>query len=586
VSPAQAAAEATARAQAAPRTADMAMVVRAVFGADGDVNVAATPLREALTADVRRPLFVMLASVALLFVVAVANIASLQLAHATTRGRELAIRTALGANLARVTRQLLVESVILSLAGGATGLGLALLLDRAMPSMLPADFPRLQHLGLDWTAAAFALGVSTTAGLVFGAVPALRARRLNLVHAITEDGAAPAGAAGRTRAARGRLTIMAGQVAIACVLLVGASLLARSFVSLLHADRGFDPANVLTARVQMPNFAYPPARRAELIDTILTRVRALPSVPAATVSDGPPLLVSSGSAFTLDGRQVQAVSRRVTPGYLAAMGMRLAGGRDFTDDDVAESRPVFMVNRTFARQYLGSEPVGQRVAVPFREGITHWEVIGIVDDMKRADLNGIAAPEIYHYRGRDEVRTSPTSPTFIVRVDGDPMRIAATVRAIVRQQDPLLTIDSVMTMEERVMTTLARPRLYAVLLSAFGGLALLITGVGLFAVLSYVVAQRSRELAVRTALGATRANILGLVLRQGAYVCLAGVAIGLPTAWILSSTIRTLLFGIAPHDAATFVVVPLVLLAATLAACLPPALRAVHLDPLRVLRSS
>lgn len=586
VSDAQASAEATARAQAAPRSADFGMVVRAVFGEDGEVQVRATPLRDALTADVRRPLLMLLVAVALLFVAATGNIASLQLAHATGRIREMGIRSALGADAARLTRQLVVENVLLSLAGGCAGLLLAMLIDRSLPSVLPADFPRVQQLGLDRMAAMFAILISMLAGVLFGIVPVARARHLNLVISIAEDGASPAGGRVRTRAAGGRLVIMAGQVAIACVLLVGASLLARSFLSLIDADRGFEPSNVLTARVQMPAFAYPPARRAELTENILARLRSIEGVTAATFVGGAPLSVGGGSAFTMDGKQAQAASHVVTPGYFAAMGMRLAAGRDFSDEDVSSSRPVFIVNRTFARQYLAPNAAGQRVAAGFREGVTHWEIIGVVEDVKRGALQNPPDPEIYQYRDPREIRTYSSAPTFIVRTSGDPLKPAASIRALVKQQDPLLTIDSMMTMEERVMAGLVRPRLYTILLVAFAALAVLITAVGLLAVLSYVVALRSRELAVRSALGATRANIIQLVLRQGAIVWVAGLAVGLPTAWILSGTVRTLLFGVEPHDGFTFLVVPIVLLMVALAACIPPAIRAVRLDPLRVLRAS
>jgi putative ABC transport system permease protein len=586
VSAAHASTEATARAGAAPRGADFGMVVRAVFGDDGEIHVRATPLRDALTADVRRPLLMLLVAVALLFVAATSNIAGLQLAHASGRVRELGIRTALGADAWRLTRQLLVENVSLSVAGGCAGLLLAGLVDRALPSLLPPDFPRVQQLGLDRLATGFALVVSILAGVFFGIVPVARARRLNLVASIAQGGASPAGAGVRTRAARGRLVIMAGQVGIACVLLVGASLLARSFASLVDADRGFDPSRVLTARVQMPAFAYPPPRRAELTEAILTRLRSIEGVTAATFSDGPPLGIFGGTAFMLDHRQAQASSRTTSPGYFAAMGIPIVAGRDFNEDDIASNRPVFIVNRTFARQYLRPTPVGQRIRGRVKKGREHWEVIGVVADVRHRGVTEPPEPEVYVYRERGDTRSYSASPTFIVRTSGDPLALAASVRALATQQDPLLIVDSVMTMEDRVMAGLARPRLYTILLVSFAALALIITAVGLLAVLSYVVAQRSRELAVRSALGATRAHLVRLVLRQGALVCAGGLAAGLPAAWILTGTIRGLLFGVEPHDGLTFFVVPLVLLIVTLAACIPPALRAVRLDPLLILRSS
>ena len=288
----------------------------------------------------------------------------------------------------------------------------------------------------------------------------------------------------------------------------------------------------------------------------------------------------------LDDRQAQASSRTVSPGYFAAMGISIVAGRDFTAEDVASDRPVFIVNRTFARQYLRSSPVGQRIRGWVKKGREHWEVIGVVDDIRHRGVTEPAEPEVYVYRARADLSSYSSAPTFIVRTSGDPLKPAASIRAIVKQQDPLLTIDSMMTMEERVMAGLARPRLYTILLVAFAALAVLITAVGLLAVLSYVVALRSRELAVRSALGATRAHIIQLVLRQGAIVCLAGLAVGLPSAWILTGTIRNLLFGVEPHDGFTFLVVPVVLLMVVLTACIPPAIKAVRLDPLKVLRAS
>ncbi|MEX2662263.1 MAG: ABC transporter permease [Vicinamibacterales bacterium] len=578
--PSQAVAEGSARGRDVP---DTGMTTMAIFGGNGPVEISAVPLHEALTTDVRRPLVVLLAAVVLLLVTAVANIASLQLARATARRREMAIRAALGAGAARVTRQLVIESLLLGLTGGAAGVALAVLLHRVLPSMLPADFPRVTDVGLGVPVIAFSFALCVLASVAFGAAPALRARRLNLVESLSDDGAAPAGA--RTRTARVRLLIMAGQVAIACVLLVGAALFGRSFVELLHADRGFDPSSVLTARLQLPNFAFTAERRSELVAAVVERLRAVPSVTFVTYSNGPPLGIFGGSAFTMDARQVQASSRDVDPGYFAAMGMRILSGRDFSDEDVASGRPVFVVNRTFARQYLSDRPVGQHVRVSFREGGPEpWEIIGIVDDVLHRGVTEPGEPEIYLYRERHESRVA-FAPTLIVRTSGDPASLAPTLRAIVRQQDPSVVVDSVMTMEERLMTGLARPRLYAVLLAGFAGLALVIAAVGLFGVMSYTVAQRSRELAVRSALGARRSDIVRLVLREGLTLTAVGLAAGLLLSAWLTRTIAALLYGVSEHDPLTYAAVPIVLLLAAALACIVPARRASRLDPLQVLKA-
>ena len=575
--------EATARALAAPAPADLEMTIRAIFGEGGAVRVSVIPLHEALTGEVRRPLFVLFAAVGLLFVAAVANVAGLQLARSTTRAREIAIRSALGAGAARVTRQLLVENMVLAVLGGTVGCAIAAILHRLLRALLPPDFPRLPDLAFDAPVALFALGASVIAGIAFGLAPARKARRLNLVESLSEDGTGSVGAGSASTAARVRTVIMSGQVAVACVLLIGASLLGRSFVALVSADRGFDPSNVLTARVQMPKFVYPDHRRAELVKLIVERLRTLPGVSAVTFSDGPPLGIYGGSAFMLDERRVQAASRTITPGYFAAMGIRILDGRDFTDEDIATSRPVFIVNRSFARRYLSATPVGQRVRGWVREERGHWEIIGVVDDVRHRGVIEPPELEVYRYRERDNVGVS-TSPTFIVRTAGDPAALAPTLRAIVRQEDPSLVVDSISTMEDRVLASLARPRLYAMLLGGFAFFAVLVAGVGVLGTLSFTVAQRSRELAVRAALGARAADLIRLVLRQGAVVGIAGIAVGVGVGLVASRAVASLLYGIRPHDPVTFSSVAIGVLLLTILASLLPALRASRIDPLRILK--
>jgi putative ABC transport system permease protein len=580
VSAAQASEEATARGRAVP-AGEMSLVVRAIFGDDGPVRVTATPLRDAMAGDVRGPLLLLLAAVGLLFLTATANVANLQLARATTRRREIGIRAALGAGRGRVTRQLLIENLVLGLCGGAAGLALAAALHRILPTWLPADFPRLHELGIGAAAVSFALVATMLASIAVSLAPAFAAGRLNLLESLSEDGAAPAGAGWRSRPARARLTIMAGQVAIACVLLVGASLLGRSFLALVEADRGFDAGTTLTARLQIPGFMFPTERRAEIVDAIVERIRGVPGVMAAGYSDGPVLGTFGGAALTLDDRQVQASTRSVMPGYFAAMGMRFAGGRDFTAEDVVSGRAVFIVNQAFARQYLDPQPIGQRVRSSLWEGAQHAEIIGVVDDVRHAGVTEPAGPEMYFYRSGPRVSTAPI---VIVRAVGDPLALVPTLRALAREQDPALAFDVVMTLEDRVLATVARPRLYAGLIAWFAGMALLIAGVGLFGILSYAVAQRSRELAVRSALGARPAQLLGLVLRQGLAVVAAGIVLGLVAASALVQLIAAMLYGVTTRDPVTYVGVPIILLVVALVACAVPAVRAARVDPLGVLK--
>jgi putative ABC transport system permease protein len=588
----QAAAEGTARGRNAP---DTGMTTMAVFGGSGAIEISATPLSAAMTADVRSPLLVLLAAVGLLLVTATTNVASLQLARATTRRRELAIRAALGAGTARVTRQLLVESVLLGLMGGAAGLILAWLLEGLVPVLLPADFPRVSAIALDSTVLLFTLTASVLSGVLFGVAPALRARRVNLIESLTEDANAPVGAGSRTSVARARAIVMAGQIAIACVLLIGASLLGRSFLALLSADRGYEPAGILTARVSLPASLYTPERRHAIVDQILTRASGMPAVvDAAFTSELPITSGGSTSAFTMPSRvaggaavSVQASPRIVSPRSFAALGMRLSEGRDFTDADTDTSQPVVIVNRAFARQYLGEPAIGARVpmGVGYRPDVVPGTVIGVVDDVRYLSSARITQAEIFFSHRQFNRRLVVPVVTFLARTTGDPTALAAALRTAVREADPNLVPDAIVTMESRLMTSLARPRLFAVLLAGFATFALLIAAVGLFGVLSYSVAQRSRELAVRAALGARQRDIVRLVLRQALVITGAGLTAGVVASLILTSTIATQLFGVTPYDARTFIGVPIVLAVVAIAACLGPARRAARLDPLTAMRS-
>jgi putative ABC transport system permease protein len=589
--PAQAAAEGTARGRFAP---DSGMTAMAIFGGRGPIEVSAVPLREALTSDVRRPLVVMLIAVGLLLVTATANVASLQLARATTRRRELAIRAALGAGRLRVMRQLLVESLLLGTAGGGAGLLLALLLHRLLPFLLPSDFPRLDDLGLDVVVILFSCLLSLVTSIIFGVLPAVRLRGLNLVESLVEDGTSAVGGGSRSRTARARLVIMAAQVAIACVLLVGASLLGRSFLALLTADRGYDPAGVLTARVWLPSTMYTPERRYLLVRQILARLDGTAGVSDAAFTTEQPLTPGgSTSAFTLRSPRaeggtlsVQASPRIVSPRGFAALGMRVVAGRSFADSDTETSEPVVIVNRAFARRYLGDAPLGAKLpmGVGYRTEGVEATLVGIVDDVRYLTAADASQPEIYYSYRQFENRLPAPVVTLLVRTHGDPAALAAAMRTAIREADDRLVPDAVVTLEDRMLTSLARPRLYAILLGSFGILALGVATVGLFAVLSYTVAQRSRELAVRTALGARPIDIIRLVLHQGLAVTAAGLVVGLLASVALARSIAALLYGVTPHDGVTYALVPIVVLVMASAACFAPARRASRLDPLQTLR--
>lgn len=590
MTPAQAAAEGAARGRAGP---DAGMAALTIFGVPGPSEVKVLPYMEAETGAVRRAVLVFLAAVGLLLLAATANVAGLQLARATARRREMALRAALGADRPRLVRQLLVESAVLGLAGGAVGLAMAVIFHRGLPGILPAGFPRAEHIGMDAGIAAFAIGVSLLAGLCFGVLPARLAARLDLIEALNEDGLAPVGGSIRTSTARLRAAVMIAQVAIACVLLVGAALLTRSFIALLHADRGFNPDNVLTVQVPMPAPSFTPERRSQLLDALLTRVRAVPGVTDAGVTTALPLaggeiMASYSSPAIRPGASpwmtVQFGMRYVSPGYFSSLGIPIVEGRGFDESDTRTSRPGVVVSREFARQYLKPPAVGRRIPWRVRQNVRGSEVIGVVEDVRHGAITESARPDLYiSYTQKSDGLELP-EVMVTLRTSRDPADLAVLLRGIVSETDRSLALGSISTMEDRLRGSLAEPRLYAVLSTAFGAFTLLIAAVGLFAVLSYTVSQRTREIGVRTALGATPTDIVTLVGRQALAIAVAGVAVGLVVAAVVVRYLSALLYGVTTYDDVTFTLVPVAIVVTAALACVVPAWRARHMDPVRALK--
>lgn len=535
----------------------------------------------------------------LLLAIATANVASLQLARATTRRREVAIRAAIGAGTARLSRQLLVESTLVGVIGGIAGLTLAFVMLRGLRAVLPADFPRLEMVGIDAPTVTFALVVSLLAGLACSVLPALDARRVDLVASLADDGAAPLGAGMRSRTGRIRAAIMVAQVAAACLLLVGAALLTRSFIALQRADRGYDPANVLTARIPLSR-DYPLERRAQLLDATVDRLHNIPGVRAVAYANSAPLISGGGySAFMMRSlRQpdtlvsVEAAQRVVSPDYFNALRLRLVAGRLLTGADDERSAPVVVVNRSFARRYLGERAIGARIpwqgpraGMQMQNDERGWEVVGIIEDVRQGAVDAPEQPEIVAPYAQVRPETiSASDPVLIVRTDRDPSAVVPALRAAVREQDPMLAVDSVQTMEERIATSLARPRTYAVLLAGFAGFALLISAVGLFGVLAYTVAQRAREIGVRAALGASPRAIVSLVVRQAVSVTSAGLLAGLAAASLSARLLSGFVYGVEIHDGVSFAGVVVLLLLIAAIASIVPARRAARVDPLSVLK--
>ncbi|HET7694806.1 MAG TPA: ABC transporter permease [Vicinamibacterales bacterium] len=582
VTPEQAAAEGSARGRTVPSRGP---VVMAVFGSDGAVEVSAIPMLQALTRDVRPAIGILFVAVLLLLATATANAASLQLARASVRRRELAIRAALGAGRGRLVRQTLVENLLLGLLGGAAGLALAALMHRALPALLPADFPRVDDLVFDWRIQAFAILVSILAGLGCGLLPALHAARGSVVPALVEDSLAPVGGGMRTGTARARAFIMAAQVAIASVLLVGALLLVRSFTAMTHANLGYDGTNVLSARLILADRLFSEERRVQIVQDILGRISGMGVTRAAAATALPFTggeMLSSFPVKKRDGStvQVQSGSRQVTAGYFAALGQRVVEGREFTAADATTGGRVAIVNREFSRRYLDGRALGW--TLPGADNTT-VAIVGVVEDTARNSVGDAAQPDVYFPMAQRPLYASDIH--LVVRTADDPARIVPALRAVVRQAAPAAPLESIMTMEDRVSESLAKPRLYAVLLGTFALFALAIAGVGLFGVLSYSVAQRAREIGVRSALGAQVRDIVALVVRQSMAIAITGLAIGLLTSLWLTSALQRYLYGVAPRDAASFAAVAFVLLAVAAIASVVPARRAARVDPVRVLRS-
>jgi putative ABC transport system permease protein len=591
VTPEQAAAEATARARNAP--AMVGGLATALFGADGPIDISAVPAVDALTADVRPALIILLVAVSLLLGTASANVASIQLARANTRGHEMAVRSAIGAGVARLSRQLLTESSVLGLAGGVGGLLLALAIQRALLALLPPDFPRIDAITLDQRVLAFATLLSVSTSVACGLVPAFHVRRADLLTPLTD--AAAVGGGPRLRVARARTVIMAGQIAVACVLLVGAALLARSVIALSRADRGYDPLNVLTAELPLPP-RYANERRQDFLEGLLARVRAQPGVASAAFSTSMPLVGNGGPFSSFKVRsprdqsaevEVEAALRIVSPGYFEALRLRVVAGRPLASTDTATAPPVAVVNRSFARRYLDGIGVGQSIPghVGRGPGFADREVVGVVDDGRQPGADSPPLPEVFLTAQQVSPSWLNTNPFLVIRADRDPASLAPTLRALVRDQDPLLALDNLMTMEERVMGSLARPRLYAVLLGAFAAFALAIVAVGLFGVLSYSMAQRSKEIAVRSALGASPGRIVRIVLGQTALVAGAGLSVGLLAASLLTTYLSKLLYGVRPRDTLVYVAVAGVVALTAGVASVIPARRSAKVDPWRVLRA-
>jgi putative ABC transport system permease protein len=548
------------------------------------------PLRDALVGDTRPALLVLLGAVALVLLIGCANLASLFLARAAAREREIAVRAALGAGRGRLVRQWMTESLLLTLVGGAAGLLVAWGGMRALMAWAPRTIPRADEVALDLPVLLFLLGVSVATGLIFGVLPALHLRRTDLSLGSLKDGGRGATAGpGRRRLRQG---LVLGEVALATVLVVGAALLLKSFWRVTHADPRFEPDGLVVAQLQLPESRYDSASKVvQFYDRVRDAVAATPGVQSVAVAYEHPLSEGWTSSFTIEGRpapppgeEPEARVRPVWPGYFRTVGVRLVRGRDLSERDRMGVPGAVVVNEAFVRRHFpGADPLGQRIRagawLPGAPG--SFEIVGVAADEPFGGLSGEAGPATYFAHAQFPMNDM----WLIVRgKPGDLPALAAMLRERVWSVDPDLPVEQVQTMREVLSASVAEPRFNTALVSLFAGVALLLAAVGIYGVLSYTVTQRTGEIGVRMALGAERGRVLRLVVGQGVGVALLGIALGTAGALALSRVLTSLLYGVSEHDPAIFGGVVALLTTVALAAAYLPARRASRIEPVVALR--
>ena len=546
------------------------------------------PMSEQFTGTLRTPLLVLLGAVSLVLLIACANVANLTLMRSSARRREIAIRASLGASRARVIRQLLVESAILGSAGGLLGLFFAVWAKDGLLAILPESMSvaKVNAVTIDQNVLSFTVAAALATSLLFGLLPALRASRPDLSDTLKEGGRAVSASLSRNRM---RAALVAGEMAIALMLLIGAGLLIKSFVRLQGVAPGFQPDRILSMRISLTSKRYAKLEEtsAGLLE-IVHRIERIPGVASVGSIQFPPLSgLRSATGFWLADRPlpkpgdepVTGVSI-VTPGFFATMRIPLIQGRFFTERDRARTPQVAIVSQSLARQqFPGVDPIGRRIFVQWGRP-TPYEIIGVVGDVKHISLDSESGPNVYF----PDAQEPNGAATLVIRSSGDPMKLAPSVEQVIHAYDKDQAIADIQPLDAFLSQSVARPRFQSVLIASFAGLALLLAAIGIFGVMSYSVAQRSHEIGIRVALGAQREQVLRLVVGQGLLLALIGTAAGLAGAFALTRYLRSLLFEVSPTDAWTFVTVPLVLGIVALAASYLPARRAMQVDPMVALR--
>ena len=552
----------------------------------------AVSLDEEILGVVRPRLLLLAVAVGFLLLIACANVASLLLARAEGRVREVALRRALGAGHGRLVRQALTESLLLSVGGAAAGLVLAFICVKVLASAAPGSIPRVATAGVDGAVLLFALlvGIGTTG--FFSLAPIARLVRLDPVQSLKEGGQSTPGAARQ----RFRQALIAGEMALAVLLLVCAGLMVRSIWAMEQVPLGFDPRGVLTVRVALPDESYSTNERiVSFYDRVAAAVRELPGVTAAGAVRSLPLGATIGD-WGLDvegfvetpGRNAKGDWQVVTPGALEALGERVVSGRGFTVADRGDALQVALVNETMAARYWSDgNPIGRRIRMG-ADGTRPWiTVVGVVEDVRHNGITATVKEKFYIPHAQFHLSTgfAPQAMTLVVKTDGDPRELANPVRRVVAQLDPSLPVSGVRPMSEVVADTMAPSSFTGLLLALFAALAVVLAAIGIYGLLSYLVSQRTREIGIRMAIGASHRDVLSLVLRKGLLLTGCGVAAGLTLAFGATRLMQALLYGVGPLDLVTFAAVPAILLVVAVAASYVPAARAARVSPLLALRS-
>jgi len=553
--------------------------------ADSNWSVRLATLRETLLGDSRLPLLILLGAVGLVLLIACGNVANLMLARATARDRELAVRAALGASRWQIWRQLIIESLLLSVSASALGVLLAFWAVNAIVWLVPKDlrFPRIEEAHVNLAVLLFASAVGSLVSLVLGLISGLRASQPNLQESLKESGRS---ASASMRLRRLRSALVVAEISLTLVLLVGAGLLIKSFVKLQRVELGFNQDRLLVVPIgsAMPKYAQPQLR-AEFFESLVSQVQNVAGVQSVATSSTPPLMYTMFFAFGVEGKTnpnevPQAWFSSVSPNYFEAMHIVPLAGRSFTDHDRFGTAKVAVISDTLRRRFFqGEDPIGKRLVVSFLNSPLTVEIIGVVSDIKQQSLSAPANAQIY----LSYLQVPWFTTALLVRTQGDPRALAAPVGRALRSIDPAQS-GVARTMDQLLSDSVAEPRFYGLLLSSFAVLALVLAIVGIYGVISYSVTQRTHELGIRIALGARVQHVLILVMRQGLTLVMLGAIIGLGAAFGLTRLLRKFLFEVDAGDPMTFGVVALLLAVVALIACYIPARRATKVDPLVALR--